>query len=286
MKKTTKKPDIRHHNQIIFRINTLIKHNAVRKNVGSVLVALASHANKQGLCFPSQDRLAAITEYKRETVNRLIKRLTDTGIISKSENRKPITKNGRTYYPRTIYKINIQMITRLVKSVLTKQAKNDHTAYAKNDHTNNSTSKDINTATEPKPQSKVLSINKIIHNAVAHEVVHTDKIKRESARKHGLKLWRIAKGLVKSTETIKAERKIGKANANVRDKFKPLLDKFTELQAQLMKWHQTASPSAFTASDHQELINVKAQLERASVRPPVNIVADFKLRDWISLTAK
>lgn len=46
-----------------------------------VLIALADHADHQGVCWPGQDGIAEKTGYSRETVNRAIKQLEEAGLL-------------------------------------------------------------------------------------------------------------------------------------------------------------------------------------------------------------
>lgn len=308
MKKTTKSLKIRHHQQTIKRIEILINMKCIRKNVGSVLAALASYANKSGICFPSQSTISDITDYKRETVNRLIKKLEALGFIKKHNNRKPLIINDKVYFPRTIYKICIDKITKTLKSKfddakklkliadakhklkkakeakLERQAKTDHSATPKTDHTNKQAIKrlNINTATKDKPVSKLSFLDKLFKNANAHEENHFNKLKIRSARQRGFKNWQVKNGLIKSDEAIKQERKASNALSKARQAVKPLLDSFSTLQAKLMQWNAKINPNAFTDRDHKELERVKREMVNKNIPLPTNVIADYKLNEFVS----
>lgn len=66
---------------------------AVRQTVGSqgpkmLLVMLANHADKAGVCYPGQALLAAECECRRETISRHMKHLEDAGLIVRLERRR------------------------------------------------------------------------------------------------------------------------------------------------------------------------------------------------------
>lgn len=308
MQKTTKNLNIRHHRQTISRIQILVDKKAIRKNVGSVLTALANHANKNGFCFPSQETIGAITGYRRETVNRLTKKLNELGFIRKTANRQPIFINNKAYLPRTTYVINVKKITEMIKPLLeaSKKKKLVHDAVArmkkskaakakaqtdKNDHsaitktvtqTTNVLKELNNTALDASPKSGILSIDDIKNETIKHEEAHQKKIKRIAARRSGLKAWRVSKGLEKSTETVRRERKAGNLMKMARQSVKPMLDKFTALTTKLMAWHPKGNPTAFTKSDYELLESVKAEMIDKQVRPPANPLVDYKLNQFAS----
>lgn len=291
MKKTTKNTEIRHHNQIIHRLNLLIEAKHVRKNVGSVLLALANFANPKGLCFPSQTSLSEITGYKRETVNRLISKASKLNLISKSSNRKPLTVGNKTYFPRTIYKINTQMISKLVKSIFKmttsakkpkETSKTDHSATLKNDHTNNPTGiLRSNTVAKAKPSNVILSLSQILSKATQNEQEHHNKLRHSSARKRGLKDWQVSKGLRKSDTQIKQEQKTSKLNSKARERVRPLIELFTNLQNKLAAYHPKINPKAFSTDDLNQLNEIKEKLLALNVNPPVNVMADYRLKEFI-----
>lgn len=307
MKKTTKSLKIRHHQQLIKRIEILINTKSIRKNIGSVLAVLASYANKDGFCFPSQSTISQLTEYKRETVNRLIKKLTEQGFITKSNNRKPLFIKDKVYFPRTVYKINAPKITKMLKVTfdeakkvkmiadakykikkakldkLAKAAKTDHSATPKTDHTINSIKiLNKNTAPTSTPNRKLSFLDKLFTNANAHEENHQQKLKLRSARAKGFKSWQIAKGIIKSDKTIKLERKRGDTLRKARLAVKPLLDNLSQLHAKLTKWNAKANPNAFTQDDYKALESLKAEIKAKNIPMPVNVVADYQLGAYLS----
>ena len=307
MKKTTKSLEIRHHQQLIKRIEILINTKSIRKNTGAVLAVLASFANKHGICFPSQTTISQLTEYKRETVNRLIKKLAEQGFITKSDNRKPLFIKDKVYFPRTIYKINAPKITKMLKATFdaakklkmiadakykikkakaaskVKQAKNDHSATPKTDHTINSIKLlKINTTPKAAPVRKLCFLEKIFKNANQHENNHFDKLKLATARRKGIKTWKINNGLIKSDSVIKQEQKASKVMKKARDLVKPLVTRVTELQAKLMQWNSTVSANSFTKDDYNTLERLKAELKERRTPVPVNVIADYKLNEFIS----
>ena len=50
-----------------------------------VYLALAAHTNSRGVCWPTQTKLGALTGLARETVNRSLRELVLSGLVSKSE---------------------------------------------------------------------------------------------------------------------------------------------------------------------------------------------------------
>lgn len=307
MKKTTKSLEIRHHQQTIKRIEILINTKSIRKNVGAVLAALASFANKSGICFPSQETIANITGYKRETINRLVKKLSDLGYIKKTDNRKPLFVKDKVYFPRTIYKINIPLITKTLKCAFDaakklkmiadakyklkkskadsklKQAQNDHSATPKTDHTINSIKLlKINTTPKAAPVRKLSFLEKIFKGANEHENKHLDKLKLTAARRKGIKTWKINNGFIKSDSAIKKERKAGSIMKKARDIAKPLVTSFSELQAKLMQWNPTVNIKSFTKDDYLKLESLKVELKERKIPVPVNVIADYKLNEFIS----
>lgn len=307
MKKTTKSLEIRHHQQTIKRIEILINTKSIRKNTGAVLAVLSSYANKAGKCFPSQSTISEATGYTRETVNRLIKKLTEQGFISKTDNRQPLFIKDKVYFPRTIYKINIPKITRMLKvtfdaakqlkmiadakykmkkAKLAKQeikAKTDHSTPPKNDHTIN-TIKLLKKNTTPtaSPNRKFSLLENIFKTANQHEDNHLDKLKLRAARTKGIKTWQVNNGKRKSDSAIKQERKAGSLLRKARQTVKPLLDTFTRLQTKLMQWNAKVNPNAFTNDDYKALESIKSDMQANKLQVPVNVIADYKLNEFIA----
>lgn len=61
-----------------------IEHPEVGPIELSVLVVLAIHADRSGICWPSQTTIAALTKLDRSTVNRVIGKLVNLGFVEKS----------------------------------------------------------------------------------------------------------------------------------------------------------------------------------------------------------
>lgn len=316
MQKTTNKPEIRHHKQVIGRINILIKENAIRKNLGAVLIALANFANKNGSCFPSQETLAQSTGYRRETISRLTDKLETFNWITKTANRKWVFVNGGYYLPRTIYKINITAITKKVKAIfdagkkkkllheakerlakakafkaketLIKQdneaVKSDHSAPQKAVTQSLKRLKDINnTAQRATPKSGFSSVDEIIKDADQHEQAHMKKVRHSASKRNGLKNWQVQNGKAKSTQTVNRERKASGILKRARDLVKPLIDRITALHTKLMTWHPTVNPTAFNKADHEALKAVQDEIKANHVRLPVNVMADYKLSQYVTM---
>ena len=239
---------VRHHQQLVFRVQLLEENKIIRPNVAHVLLALASFANAKGFAFPSQSTLAKMTGYKRETINRLLNKAASLKFISKTQNRKPFHFNGKTYCPRVLYKFNIGKITKLVgdeirqvKKALNTQKKasgNDHSAIKKTDHTNKPSAKtNLNTTAENKSRS--MTLNEILSNAILSCVRHQTKINHTTARKHGLKRWRIENGLEKCPKQLAKEQSIAKKRVSAAQTLererKPVRVKFEALVTLLRK---------------------------------------------------
>lgn len=307
MKKTTKSLKIRHHQQTIKRIEILINTKCIRKNVGKVLAALSSYANKDGKCFPSQSTISKVTGYTRETVNRLIKKLTEQGFIFKSDNRQPIFIKDKVYLPRTIYRINIAKITKMLKVTFDTSkklkmiedakykmkkdklanfelnVKTDHSAPPKNDHTINSIKLlKKNTTLTASPSRKFSLLENIFKTANQHEDNHLRKLKLRAARTKGIKAWQISNGQRKSDNAIKQERKAGSIMRKARQTVKPLLDTFTRLQTKLMQWNAKVNLNAFTNDDYKALESIKSDMQANKLQVPVNVIADYKLNEFIA----
>lgn len=267
--------NIRHHNQLIHRISLLIESRLIKKNEGAVLLALASHSNPKGLCFPSQSRLAQITGYKRETVNRLIKRL-ESRFISKNSNRRPVAVNGKTYYPRTIYKIFTGTITKMVKSALDKlssSGKSDHSAPLKNDHTNKPSVTQENTVMQsPKGSVHKFDLKLIVKNAIEHQRQHISTLRQRSAKALGLKRWQIKMGLRKPDHIIEREEKNRKKVRKAHEQQAHARALFDKLQNKLIAYR--IEPSAFTLDDFNEL---ESLLMNKALNANLNALAQHNL---------
>lgn len=319
MQKTTKNLEIRHHKQTIGRIKILIEQKAIRKNIGSVLIALANFADKCGQCFPSQDTLAEITGYRRETISRLTDKLATHNWLTKTNNRKNLFIGGKYYFPRTIYKINIAAITKKLKAIfeagkkkkllhealeqqakakafkqkqaakeqaveVIKSDKSDHSAPLKAVTQSLKRLKDIkNTALRASPNSGFPSVDEITSDADQHEEAHQKKVRHTASKRNGLKNWQVQNGKAKSTQTVNRERKASSILKRARDLVKPLLDRITALHTKLMTWHPTVNPTAFSKADHEALKAVQDEIKANHVRLPVNVMADYKLSQYVKM---
>lgn len=281
-----KKTAINHHNQIVHRAKMLLDGNLIKKNLGSVLIAIATFSDKNGNAFPAQSTIGQLTDYKRETVNRLVTRLVNDGWLTKVKTGS-VVKNGRRYNAKLIYKINIRKMTttigkllktnRLEREVITK---NDHSATPKNDHTINTTYTkiSINTSQAHTSQSNDSDLSIKIDNAVSHEMAHQQELRHNAARKAGLKNWQIKNGLRKSDEVLKKEEKQRVKIRKHHSLFKSVNETFKAIESRLIGWSKFRADSV-SASDIATLDKLLNDKQLNAVLTPV---AAFNKTKWLA----
>ena len=60
----------------------------------AVLAAISFHADTRGYCYPSQDRIAALTGLSRQTVNRSVRQLREFGYLKIVMPSKSVRRSG------------------------------------------------------------------------------------------------------------------------------------------------------------------------------------------------
>jgi len=268
---------IRHHNQFIVRITKAIELKQLKTNIGSLMLAIAHYANKDGLAFPSQYTLAGIIGCTRETISRLISKAVKLNLLSKKRNSQVLVVKGKKYRPRIIYKISVvtlsELLTKGFKSA--KKCKSDHIEIAQNDHIVENSSSNVIKHSNQKYELKYHSLLEIIKQAHKQTVEHLNNLKRRS----GLINWKVKKGLDKSTEQIRYEKqKSLKRNTIIKSK-QPEVDELNKLRNHLVSMPDSKLMQ-FTDKKINRLIELKANINWHQ-----DLLLDDKLSKWVKLTS-
>lgn len=255
--KKTKPFKIRHSVPLVAAIETIMAAKTLKKGLARTLSAIAIHWNKEGNVFPSQTRLAEMTQIDRRTVVTHVRKLVEMGVI-RSVRRPNIMVNGQQVRRSNIYIIVAESIGSLfdaakqtLKAAAKKVAQKDHLASRKKDHTislpNGKQGTDINTVKVN--HSRVFLENRL--KAIQSELEHLCKLSAETAYKAAVKRNQIARGEILSDDEIALRKVEAARNEHLRIKSARINDKVRTLETALMTWQRTKQ--GFTKAMHSEL---------------------------------
>lgn len=253
MKKAFK---IRHSAPLISAIEMIIETKTLKKGLGRTLQAIAMHWNPKGNVFPSQERLAQLTDIDRRTVVTHIKKLKDLGVIRVIKRPNKMV-NGQQVRQTMMYVIVESVLGALfekAKQALPKKPKGnpqkDHLAPSQKDPTNN-----IPNGIQSKENTVKASASRVFLQkrleALQSELAHLSGLAQKAAYDSAVKKKRIERGEIFSDEEIARRKAIAARNAEQHAKAAAINSRVRALETALLTWNRTRK--GFTKAMFDEL---------------------------------